>query len=387
VLARAVAVLGGLYGLQALPFVVAQLPEMRPLWNALVVPAVLLSIAAAFTAAITRRLMRTTAIVVAVVYLFALQTWPLAVLHADRAVSENFWLFYMLAVAIAEAAIGFDLIVATTYCVVVPIIYGLIRLTPAGGGLPMMQAVLDAAYGIILGGIVVAVVTMLRHAAANVDSAQALALTRYSHAVRQHATEVERVQVDSIVHDSVLTTLLSAARADTPQAKVLAANMAENAIGHLREAALVAPDDGSTVTHAALAKRVTDAAGIIGGQFEIRLKHVEARPMPVLAADAVYSAAVQAMVNCLQHAGDREVNRWLSVRGLPNSAIEIEVGDTGAGFDLESVPKERLGLRVSILERIAGAGGVASIDTAPGEGTIVTILWPNPALHRDEWSG
>ena len=45
-------------------------------------------------------------------------------------------------------------------------------------------------------------------------------------AVRQHATEVERVQVDAIVHDSVLTTLLSAAGAGTPEEQALAARMA-----------------------------------------------------------------------------------------------------------------------------------------------------------------
>ena len=82
------------------------------------------------------------------------------------------------------------------------------------------------------------------------DAAQATALDRYSHAVRQHALEVERVQVDSIVHDSVLTTLLSAARAYTPEAKELAARMAGAAIGHLRDAALVSPDDSSTVSSA-----------------------------------------------------------------------------------------------------------------------------------------
>ena len=89
--------------------------------------------------------------------------------------------------------------------------------------------------------------SMLRGAATQVDRAQQTALERYSHAVRQHAIEAERVQVDAIVHDSVLTTLLSAARAYTPEAKELAATMAGNAIGHLREAVAVAPDSDAMV--------------------------------------------------------------------------------------------------------------------------------------------
>ncbi len=39
-------------------------------------------------------------------------------------------------------------------------------------------------------------------------------------------------------------------------------------------------------------------------------------------------------------------------------------------------PTSGLGLRVSIVERVANAGGQAEIDSAPGEGTVVTIRWP-----------
>ena len=89
---------------------------------------------------------------------------------------------------------------------------------------------------------------------------QYMALERYSHAVRQHAIEAERVQVDAIVHDSVLTTLLSAARADTPEAKELAATMAGNAIGHLRDAVAVAPDTDAQVPAVVLFGRISEAA-------------------------------------------------------------------------------------------------------------------------------
>jgi len=91
----------------------------------------------------------------------------------------------------------------------------------------------------------------------------------------------------------------------------------------------------------------------------------------------VYSAAVQAMVNSLQHAGSApEVSRWLTVRGVDPAGIEVEVGDTGSGFDYVDVPKERLGLRVSIVERVANAGGCVEIDSVIGEGTSITIRWP-----------
>jgi signal transduction histidine kinase len=83
------------------------------------------------------------------------------------------------------------------------------------------------------------------------------------------------------------------------------------------------------------------------------------------------------MVNSLQHAGGDGVTRWLAIRGLAEGGIQVEVGDTGEGFILGAVPTERLGLRVSIIERVANAGGVVAVDSAPGEGTVVRIRWPH----------
>ena len=377
VISRSVAIFGALFGVQTLPAVVSQWGEAHLWWDVLATGAMYSSLVFALFASLVQRWVRASQSLVAIVYLIVLQTWPLAINNPPDAGADQYWLYYLLTVSTAAAAIGFNTVIATTYLVVVPVIYGLIRLTPAGGSSPWNAAVLDSVYAVILGGTIMVIVTMLRSAAASVDEAQATALERYSHAVRQHATEVERVQVDSIVHDSVLTTLLSAARAYTPEAKALAATMAANAIGHLREAALVVPDDGSTIRLTSVARRIGDAANTIGAQFELRTRSIGNRSMPVLAADAVYSAAVQAMVNSLQHAGaDERVSRWLTIRGLVPAGIEIEIGDTGRGFNPPAVPRERLGLRVSIVERIANAGGAAGIDSALGEGTVVTIRWP-----------
>ena len=194
--------------------------------------------------------------------------------------------------------------------------------------------------------------------------------------MHQHATEVERVKVDSIVHDSVLTTLLSAARATTPESKALASRMAGKAIGHLREAAMAGPGEQSTVAIATVAYEVATAALSIGVPFELRIADLPALTMPVGAAEALQSAATQAMYNSAQHAGETR-SRWVNIRTQNSGGLVIEVGDTGAGFVLSEVPVERLGLRVSILERLHSAGGSAEIDAQPDEGTVVTIRWPS----------
>ena len=61
---------------------------------------------------------------------------------------------------------------------------------------------------------------------------------------------------------------------------------------------------------------------------------------------------------------------------MHGGAVEIEVGDEGQGFDPTGVPDERLGLRRSIVERTAKAGGHAEVRTALGRGTVVVLSWP-----------
>ena len=100
--------------------------------------------------------------------------------------------------------------------------------------------------------------------------------------------------------------------------------------------------------------------------------------------DALYTASVQAMVNSLQHADEpgRRARRELRVRGVRASGCVIEVSDNGVGFDRAAVPAERLGLRVSIEERMANAGGTADIVSQPGHGTTVTVAWPRRCLEQ-----
>lgn len=373
-IARSAAGFGFAFMLQSIPAMIAQLPNSSPLWAGVMVFALVVSLALAALASALRQQVRGANITFAVVYLVALISWPFAVVDPAAATQDSYWLYYLLTIATAMATVGFPLRVATAYLILAPTLYAIIRVTPAGGGVTTVQAALDSVYAIILGGAITIITAILRSAASSVDRAQATALERYGHAVRQHATEAERVQVDAIVHDSVLTTFLSAARADTPEAKELASRMAGNAIGYLRDAVSVVPVGDADVALSVLANRIADAASALSEPFTVETDRAGESPVPVAVAEAVYSAAVQAMVNSLQHAGPG-TERWASVR-YEGGSVVVEVGDRGVGFDPQIVPQERLGVRVSILERVSSVGGVARVDTAPGEGTLVTLRWP-----------
>ena len=159
-------------------------------------------------------------------------------------------------------------------------------------------------YAVILGTVVLIIVTMLRQAAETVDGAQEAALQRYDLAARQHATEIERVKVDALVHDSVLTTLLSAAAATTPEEQALAARMARDAVDRLDEADAVGPRSPDRVGLHVLVRRLRAALTTFSAPFTVRVVNAGGVELPVEAVDALYTAAVQAMVNSMQHADE-----------------------------------------------------------------------------------
>jgi hypothetical protein len=378
VLSRSVAGGSLVFAAQTASPLLSQAKESSPTWLLIASVAIVSSLLIALFCSFIIRWVRISHGIVALVFVAVLLTWPLDVV-TPHSPTDNQWLYYLLTVATSTAAIAFPPRWSGIYLFVVPALYGIVRMTPPGGAEPPPSAILDSVYSIILGGAVVVLITMLRQTATNVDIAQSAALERYGHAVRHHATEVERVQVDSIVHDSVLTTLLSAARAYTPEAKELAAVMAGNAIGYLHDAALVQPDDGSTVRLRAIAQRVQDAAAGMSQPFQIRTVDVGTRSIPASVGEAIVSAATQAMVNSVQHAGDStRVKRWVSIKAVRPGGIQVEVGDNGVGFDADTVPTERLGVRVSIVERVGNAGGLARVASSPHRGATITVLWPAP---------
>lgn len=91
-------------------------------------------------------------------------------------------------------------------------------------------------------------------------------------------------------------------------------------------------------------------------------------------ARAIVLAATQAVANAVQHAGARGL--VVSVRADP-ATISVQVSDAGAGFAPASVPVDRLGIRGSIVARMAAAGGRARVQTG-AEGTTIRLDWDRP---------
>ncbi len=385
VLTRSASIFGVLVALQTLPALLAQLPAMDSAAGLATIVILFGSLALAGLAAIFRQWTARTFALFAVVYLLAVIFWQ-GIVGGALPGGDAPWIYYL-----SNVATGFTAIAArhawwaaAAYTVITPVAIGWMRTQPAGGGVTLSQAVLDGLYSFFLGAVMLVIAVALRQAAASVDKAQADALERYSEAVRHNATESERVRVDALVHDSVLTTFLSAARARTAESKALTARMARNALGHLTDAQTSFPTPPADIPLSILAGRLRLAVAELPVPFDVHVRALGTGTVPEPAADAIVAAATQAMVNSINHAGtDAHVARTLLIAEIPDG-VSVRVEDTGRGFDVDAIPVERLGVRNSILRRMEDVGGIATIRSQPGLGTVVELEWTGESTDDAE---
>jgi signal transduction histidine kinase/phage shock protein PspC (stress-responsive transcriptional regulator) len=82
-------------------------------------------------------------------------------------------------------------------------------------------------------------------------------------------------------------------------------------------------------------------------------------------------AAREAMVNAAKYGGEGgAVQVFAEVEG---QTVFVSVRDRGPGFDLDSVPDDRMGVRESIIGRMQRNGGTARLRAVPGGGTEVEL--------------
>ena len=88
-------------------------------------------------------------------------------------------------------------------------------------------------------------------------------------------------------------------------------------------------------------------------------------------AEALVAATREAVVNAAKFAGPEPVSVYAEVG---EQRVEVFVRDRGPGFDPETVPEDRRGVRESIVGRMRRHGGDALVHTGEGAGTEIE-LW------------
>jgi signal transduction histidine kinase len=181
------------------------------------------------------------------------------------------------------------------------------------------------------------------------------------------ARSEERSEVAAHLHDSVLQTLaLIQKRSGDPEQ---VARLARRQERELRE---WLADDRPTRPDERLADALRAAAA------EIEDSHgapIEAIVVGDTALDertrALVGAAREALTNAAKFASDGGPVRLYAE--IDDGDARVFIDDRGPGFDPESVPKDRRGVRESIIGRMKRHGGRAEIRSEPGDGTEVEL--------------
>ncbi len=360
-------------GLQA--FFTAMGTHSAPGWHLLLMILTFVPLGVMTIACFVGRFVRVTAAAFAVSYVVALALWPIATAGTNASGGEP-WLWYLVSISTLAAALVFPLPVQITSAIVTPLLFGVVRYlqidhTPGAVGL----LAFDVSFALILNGVILSLGWVFRSAAANVDRSRALAVESYAKAAAAEAIEQERIAVAALMHDSVLAALIAAERADTPRERTLAVGMAREALTRLANTEQDAGEGSDEPTDAGA---IADSIERISADFGVSLvveRALESStcPIPGRVARALVLAATQAIANAVEHADARGLSVSVGAVGRP-PRLRIVVRDSGGGFSMDEVGDDRLGIRGSIVARVAAVGGSSRVD-ADAIGTTVQLEW------------
>lgn len=267
---------------------------------------------------------------------------------------------------------------------------------------------------VLVGPVGIAVVTVLVYWALQRESAaRQLLLDELTDAqdellAAQHRAGAlaERERLSREIHDSVgqrlasITLLLAATEQDWQRRPDLARDHVEVAAATARDGLAevrrvvhdlppveLADDGTGQALPEALRRLVDETNGPTGGPEVRLLVHGDPVALPADLAGALLRSARGALANAVEHAAARHVA--VSLTYLPDE-VRLDVRDDGIGFDAASLgggarsrggDADRAaggrgrGLQ-GVRDRAAGLGGRAAVESAPGDGTTVSVELP-----------
>ncbi|WP_239381675.1 MULTISPECIES: ATP-binding protein [unclassified Frankia] len=261
---------------------------------------------------------------------------------------------------------------------------GLLMTSCLASGMQASTAAVMVAAMAFLSLLFTVVSSVARHGAIMADRSFARAAARQSVHALATARQRKLRESERILHDIVLNTL-------TGLAWGVSASSAQMVRTRCRHAATVCVDllgtgyDGGdeAASPAARLDQVVEEARRAGLDVEISTTGQLDVPGDVRAALA--ATVREALSNVRRHANTSRA--WVDIQANTGDVV-ITVRDEGVGFEPLDHDSERLGIRYSIIGRMADVGGSADVRSISGRGTTVTLHWsprlaPEPALAAD----
>ncbi len=212
-----------------------------------------------------------------------------------------------------------------------------------------------------------------------------LQLTHYATTLEQLAVSRERNRLARELHDtlahalSALAVQLGAVDAlwddETDEARALLEHSLEMTRTGLTETRRALHDlRASPLDDLGLGLALKTLADSVAARHSLEVdvcasKHVD--DLSYLMEQGIYRVAQEALENVARHAGARHVTVLLDCED--DGSVTLTISDDGQGFDLsEADTDQHLGLR-GMRERAEMMGGVLTVKSALGEGTVVTL--------------
>jgi signal transduction histidine kinase/phage shock protein PspC (stress-responsive transcriptional regulator) len=182
----------------------------------------------------------------------------------------------------------------------------------------------------------------------------------------------ERAEVAAHVHDSVLHTLTLIQRnaENASEVRRLARAQERDLRTWLYKPEGTGKDEADEPAN--LADAVRRNAAEVEDKHGVPIEVVVVGDCPLdERIGAQMQAAREAMVNAAKYGGEGgAVQVFAEVEG---KTVFVSVRDRGPGFDLDSIPADRMGVRESIIGRMERNGGTARLRAVPGGGTEVEL--------------
>jgi len=231
------------------------------------------------------------------------------------------------------------------------------------------------------------------------QAALAVENARLYERAKELATVEERQRLARDLHDAVSQTLFSASliaevlpelwQTSPDEGRELLGKLQQLSRGALAEMrALLMELRPAALVEASMRDLLRQLGQAVSGRegIPVTVTVDEACTLPADIQIALYRIAQEALNNVVKHARASRVEVSLDCVPLapdlsPSQAegsrekARLCIRDDGCGFDLRSVSHERLGLGI-MHERAASIGARIEIESEPGQGTQVEVIWP-----------
>ncbi len=285
------------------------------------------------------------------------------------------WPVEVTALATVPAAIAWRPVIAWVYLVVNSIVIAPVRFF-AGDQVDLSVPLQYSFFTLTFAAIFTALAMVAMGNGYALDRAIEIARSTSTRAAAAASRAREQAQLDALVHDNVMATLVYASRGGLDDSVRQQAEKTLRQLERLRGRR----DEASTPVSADdFVARIRSVVFEASAEISFATNGHRSSPIPLEVAEAFAEATSEAVRNSLLHAGPAGELLRSAIVALSERIVEVTVRDDGLGFDVGDIPPHRLGILVSIRGRMeAIPGGSSRVESRRGLGTVVTLWWVRP---------